>query len=181
SLPRRGTWVATASKRGFGTARTDVTARPPGPLTLDGACDLTGTVAFDPPLTTQTRPVATRARASGTCSGTLVDRAGVSHELDEAPAAYVGDAPAQDQSCNSGTPKGTGAIVLRWGRLRFTSAETRVGAAPILQLRGVRGGSASVNGAATDPPQTLLEKCGGEGIDRAHLTGHLSTTPTISG
>jgi hypothetical protein len=181
ALPRRGTWVARASKPGFRAARAEVTARPPGPLTLEGECDLTGTVAFDPPLTTETRPVALRVRARGTCSGTLVDRAGRTHELDGAPAAYVAGAPAQDQSCNSGTPKGSGAIVLRWGRLRFTSSETRVGAAPILQLRGARGGSALLTGAANDPPLTLLQKCGGEGIDVAHLTGHLSTTPTISG
>jgi hypothetical protein len=181
ALPRRGTWIAKVSKRGFRTTRTEVTARPPGPLTLDGECDLTGTVAFRPPLTTETRPVATRARARGTCSGTLIDRAGVRHQLDDEPARYVATAPAQPQSCNSGTPKGRGALVLRWGRLEFTTSETRVGAAPLLTLGGTRGGSALVDGRATDDPTTLLEKCGGDGVDIAHLTGHLSTTPTISG
>jgi hypothetical protein len=28
---------------------------------------------------------------------------------------------------------------------------------------------------------TLLQKCGAEGIDKAHLTGRLSATPSISG
>ena len=181
ALPRSGTWVATASKPGFGQARTRVTARPPGPLTLEGDCDFTGTVRFDPPLTTTTRPVATRVRGRGTCAGTLTDRAGVRHHLEDEPAQYVTSAPAQPQSCNSGTPEGTGALVLRWGRLGFTTAETRAGAAPLLTLRGTRGGSALVNGRATDDPATLLQKCGGDGIDEAHLTGHLSTTQAISG
>ena len=181
ALPRRGTFVATASKPGFRAARARVTARPPGPLTLDGECDLTGTVAFSPPLTSDTRPVATHARARGTCSGTLTDRAGRRHQLDDEAVRYDASAPAQPQSCNSGTPKGSGVLVLRWGRLRFTTSETRAGAAPFLTLSGKRGGSALVNGRATDDPATLLQKCAGDGIEKAHLTGHLSTTPTISG
>jgi hypothetical protein len=181
ALPRRGTWVATASKPRFRAARAKVTARPQRPLTLEGDCDFSGTVRFTPPLTTTTRPVAQRVRGTGTCSGTLTDGAGAKHELDHSPAAYVASAPAHEMSCNSGTPEGKGAIVLRWGRLDFTSSETRVGAAPFLTLRGTGGGSALVNGAATDSPATLLAKCAGDGIDKASLTAHLSTVPSISG
>jgi hypothetical protein len=181
ALPRRGGWAASASKRGFRAGRAEVTAQPPGPLTLEGDCEFSGTVQFSPPLTTATKPVAQRVRGLGTCSGTLTDETGSKHELDAARGVYVASAPAQAMSCNSGTPKGTGAIVLRWGRLDFTSSEARAGAAPLLTLEGTRGGSALVNGAATDDPVTLLQKCGAEGIDKAHLTGRLSATPSISG
>lgn len=181
ALPHRGTWVATASKPGFRRARAEVKAHGPRWMTFDGSCDFTGTVAFDPPLTNTTRPTAQRVRGSGTCSGTLVDGYGVNHELDESPAKYVAGAAAQPQSCTSGTPKGWGELVLRWGRLGFRSEETRAGAAPVLRVYGQSGGSATVNGAATDDPQTLLAACAGDGIAKAHLTGHLATTPTISG
>jgi hypothetical protein len=181
ALPRAGKWVATATKPGFHSAHANVTARRAGPLTLDGDCDFTGTVAFDPPLSNTERPVAQRVRGRGTCSGTLVDRAGVTHQLDGSPAQYATTSPAQPESCQFGNPKGKGVIVLRWGRLDFTNSETRAGAAPLLTLEGARGGSAVVNGQATDDPPTLLQECAGDGIEVAHLTGHLSTTPTISG
>ncbi|MFL5781055.1 MAG: hypothetical protein ACJ760_07075 [Thermoleophilaceae bacterium] len=181
ALPRRGTWHATATKAGFRAGRADVEARPARPLRLDGNCDFAGTVAFDPPLTNTARPTAQRVRGRGTCSGTLVDAAGIEHELDSAAARYVAGAAAQPQSCSEGTSTGSGALVLRWGRLQFTTAEKRAGAAPLLTATGRSGGSAVVNGRATDDPTTLLSKCAADGIAVAHLSGQLSTTPDISG
>jgi hypothetical protein len=181
ALPRHGTWHATAAKRGFRAGRAAIAARSPRPLALDGDCDFAGTVAFDPPLTNTTRPTAQRVRGRGTCSGTLVDEAGVKHELDGAAAQYVASAPAQPQSCSEGTSTGTGALVLRWGRLDFSTSEKRAGAAPLLTARGQSGGSAVVNGRATDDPPTLLSKCAADGIAVVHLSGQLSTTPSISG
>jgi len=181
ALPRRGTWHATATKPGFHAGGADIAARSPRPLTLDGDCDFAGTVAFDPPLTNTARPTAQRVRGRGTCSGTLVDEAGVEHHLDGAAARYVAGAPAQPQSCSEGTSTGSGALVLRWGRLDFTTSEKRAGAAPLLTASGKGGGSALVNGRATDDPTSLLSKCAADGIAVAHLSGQLSTTPTISG
>jgi hypothetical protein len=168
-----------SGRRGAGGSRAP--GHPRRPLTLDGSCDFTGTVAFDPPLTNTTRPVAQRVRGRGTCSGTLVDHAGVTHELHGAAARYIAGAPAQPGSCSAGTPTGSGVLALRWGRLAFTTSEYRAGAAPFLTLDGRAGGSALLDGRATDDPATLLSKCAGDGIDKAHPTGHLSTTTTISG
>lgn len=182
TLPRSGQWTARASKPGFRPGVVDIHAGKRYPiLTLDGSCDFTGTVEFDPPLTNTTRPTAQRVRGRGTCSGTLDDGSGGKHELDGSPVDYRGFAAAQPESCNSGTPKGWGYLDLGWGRLEFRSEETRAGAAPSLRLFGQSGGSASVNGAATDDPATLLSACAGKGIAKAHLSGHLQTTPTIRG
>jgi hypothetical protein len=161
----------------------DAPARPQRPITLDGSCDLTGTVTFRPSLTNELRPVAQHARIAGECSGTLTDRRGRRHELKHARARYASDFPAQQASCLLGTPKGAGVMVLRWGRLGFTAQERRATALGTLVLSGTRGGSALV--AASPPPSgnpvTLVQACGGSGIKRVTLTAHLQTAPAMSG
>jgi hypothetical protein len=158
-------------------------ARQQRPMTLDGSCDLAGTVTFRPPLTNQLRPLAQHARANLRCSGTLTDRRGRRHRLRNARARYVADTPPQPASCLTGTPKGAGALVLRWGRLRFRMQESRAAALATLVLSGARGGSALL--VASPPPGgdpvPLIQACNGSGIKRVSLTGQLHTAPAISG
>jgi hypothetical protein len=154
-----------------------------GPMTLDGSCDLTGTVTFRPPLTNELRPVAQRARIAGGCTGTLTDRRGRDHELSNARARYASAFPAQPASCLAGTPKGAGAILLRGGRLGFTAQERRATALGTLVLTGARGGSAVVT--ASPPPSgnpvPLVQACNGAGIKQVKLTVHVQTAPVLSG
>ena len=161
----------------------DANVRRQGPLTFDGSCDFTGTVTFRPPLTNESRPVAQHARAPGRCFGTLTGRRGRRHELRNARVRYVADTRPQEVSCLLGTPTGRGALVFRWGRLGFTMRENRAGALATLVLTGTRGGSALVAGSPppSQDPAPLLEACAGAGIKRVTLTGHVQTTPTLSG
>src|SRR5437588_3384959 len=56
--------------------------------TFNGSCNLSGSVAFVPPLTNTPQALTQYARATGTCSGTFVGRNGRTHQLNSAPVSY---------------------------------------------------------------------------------------------
>src|SRR5205814_8510487 len=78
------------------------------PASFDGSCEFSGTVRFTPPLTAVPQPVAQRADAPGTCTGTFVDRYGSTHQLDNAAAGYRADSSGDSVSCAFGLASGTG-------------------------------------------------------------------------
>jgi hypothetical protein len=184
SLGHAGRWRAKAAKPGYDTGRARVSAhRAKRPLRFDGTCDMDGTVSFKPRLTNAAQQIKQTADASGTCSGTLVDRRGRSHELEEAAGRYLATGRGE-ASCGSGSPTGSGVLVFaKYGRLRFTLAESRAGGVAIVQLRGRREGSAVVTAAVSpeENPADVLLRCSGDGLAEVGLSGHLATSEPISG
>jgi hypothetical protein len=155
-----------------------------GPMTFSGSCAFSGTVEFQPPLTITAQPARDLASARGSCSGTLTDRNGRTHQLDATPVDYLATDTASDVSCAlSAGATGTGELAFRSGELRFKLSETRVGAAAGLSLTGVHEGSATgaanVNTSAN--PIQVIDACAGTGLARAPVDIHIQTTPTISG
>ena len=185
TLHRARTFRARASKTGFRTARRTVKVRAAtGPLGFDGTCDASGPVKFDPPLTNTPQSITQHVRLPGSCSGTLVDRAGRSHEIQDAAAVYVATEHGDQVSCGSGSDSGNGALVFPGrGSLHFSVSESRAGGVAILDARGARGGSATITGSISpdENPAEVLAACGGSGLKEVDLDGHLSTNGTISG
>lgn len=183
TLDRRGKWLATATKHGYGAASRAIRARRPKPIGFDGTCQFAGVVKFDPPLTNSPQPITQHARGPGSCSGTLVDRRGRRHQLDGAHVVYVATEKGDQVSCGAGSDGGRGALVFRQGRLHFTVQESRAAALAILQARGARSGSATITGNVSpeENPADVLQKCAGGGLKQVKLQGQLSTDGTISG
>jgi hypothetical protein len=110
--------------------------------TFSGTCHFSGQVVFQPPLTSTPQTIRQRVRLPGTCSGTLTDRRGRTHELSDAPVTFVERSRAENASCAGGTAAGRGALRFRHGRIRFAFSETRTGGAAVASAQGARGGSA---------------------------------------
>ena len=154
-----------------------------GALTFSGTCHFSGQVVFQPPLTATPQTIRQRVRLPGTCSGTLVDRRGRTHQLSDAPVTFVERSRGDNASCAGGTATGRGALRFRRGRIRFAFSETRTGGAAVASAQGTRGGSA--HGAASvsqsEDPVAIAQKCGSSGLDRVALDGELSAPDGISG
>jgi hypothetical protein len=153
-----------------------------GARTFSGTCQLTGTVTFSPPLKTTPGTGEDFATESGTCSGTLTDRSGHSQQLSNASVGYV----AWDQglaSCEAGSASGGGVLFLPGGPIRFLLNEQRATGGSLLQLTGVRGGSASgtANISPSANPVTIATECAGSGLASAPVDIDIATTPSISG
>ena len=142
-----------------------------------GSCQFSGTVTFAPPLTITPGPGTGAARATGQCTGTLVDANGNSHHLDAAPAGYQASDAAADMDCVGGVATGAGTLTVSHQRLRFTLTETRAGAVSALQLQS---GTWSASGVASaslqaDPVQ-IAAQCAGSGITSAPIDITLNAT-----
>jgi hypothetical protein len=147
---------------------TSAGADAPGVESFTGACEMSGTVQHQPPLTEEPVPTAIRGSFSGTCTGQFTDRDGNTRQLDGAPASYEVRDAGGDLSCLGGTATGTGS--LRFGRgqeIEFSLTERRP--APglaIVALEGAAGGSATVFGTVS-PSEDLVEmneRCNGSGL-----------------
>ena len=181
ALDRAGSWTARATKDDFRAGRATVTARRDRPSSFTGDCDFAGTVWFDPPLTNTARPTRQRVRGPGTCSGTFVDGRGRTHDFTDAPATYLDHNLAEAASCSGGSAVGGGSLVFPWGDIDFTMTEERVAAVAIATLTGARSGSARAIGTASGDPVATLQKCAGPGLKQSGLSGHVTTTQTITG
>jgi hypothetical protein len=151
--------------------------------TFDGSCEIAVTVSFDPPLTNAPQSIDQTARGTGSCTGTLTDRAGRSHELDSAPIGYYSFSRAENSSCLEGLNSGSGALTFRYGKLRFAFTERRAGPFPTLEYNGLVGGSAFGAGhpASDADPVAAVQACGAGGLKSFGVEGQLQTTPSISG
>jgi hypothetical protein len=147
-----------------------------------GTCELSGAVAFHPPLTNDLKAVRQRVRAPGACSGTFTDRRGHERALRDSPSTFV-ETSRGNGSCNAGTATGSGTLRFRYGKIRFAFAESRASGAAIASATGARTGSA--RGIATvsqsENPATIAQRCAGSGLKRVRVDIHLATTPSISG
>jgi hypothetical protein len=154
-------------------------AKPKRASTFSGSCDLTGTVAFSPPLTGS--PTATRstAEASGPCTGTWRTR-NRTWTLDGDFVTYHAIASGT-QSCAQGEATGTGYLRYRGRRLGFTLEESRIAIAADLQISGNRGGAMSGTATAEGDPAAAVQSCLASGIGEAAISGTVTTDPEISG
>jgi hypothetical protein len=147
-----------------------------------GTCELSGSVAFHPPLTNDLGTVRQRARARGACTGKFTDRRGRKHALRDAPAAFS-ETSRGTGSCNAGTATGRGVLRLRYGRIHFAFSETRASGAATGSATGA--GSGSAHGVAavsrSEDPAAIAQRCAGSGLKRVRVDIHLATTPRISG
>jgi hypothetical protein len=157
-------------------------AKPRRPVTFSGTCTLSGTVVQDPPMTAVPAPGHAVATATGACSGTLTDRRGREHTLDNAPARYVARATGV-VGCGGGTATGAGALRIRGRRIRFGFEEVRGPGVAAIRLTGARGGSASGEAAAStsEDPAAIAQACAGAGVSSVRIDANLATTPSISG
>jgi hypothetical protein len=73
-----------------------------------GSCQLSGSVAFTPPLTNSPQAVEQRVHARGTCSGTFINNRGREHQLNNASVAYLAEERSAEASCTAGTATGGG-------------------------------------------------------------------------
>jgi hypothetical protein len=151
-------------------------------VSFQGSCSLSGTVFQDPPITTVPAPGSAVARAAGTCSGTLTDRRGRSHQLDAARATYAASASGT-VGCSGGTATGRGKLRLAGRTLRFRFSEARGPGVAAIRLEGRRSGSAAgqaVASASADPVAIALA-CAGPGLASVPIDITLATTPAIAG
>ena len=144
------------------------TAGTPGTESFDGACEMSGTVRHDPPLTQTPLPTEIRGSFSGTCTGAFTDSDGSAAQLDGAPAAYrVRDAGGA-LSCLGGTATGTGSLLFGAGReIEFSLTERRPApGVAVVTLDGADGGTGTVFGTIS-PSEDLMElneRCSGSGV-----------------
>lgn len=163
---------------------TPVQATGPGHAnTFNGSCQLSGTVAFTPPVTNSPHPFTQHARARGMCSGSFTDRSGRTHHLNNARVRYRAVERASSGTCNGGTDAGTGVITFPEGRISFRISETRASAVVAVMLRGARGGSAAgqANVSSSANPVAIIQACGSDGLKSAPIQARAVTTPSISG
>jgi hypothetical protein len=156
---------------------------PPRPATFAGSCDFSGTVSFTPGMTNTPQPVAQRALAPGTCTGTVSDGKGRTSSLDKAAVTYAAESAGDEVSCLDGTATGTGMLSFPGGALAFAFSETRLVATPLLRLTGKGGGE--MDGFATpsqsQDPVASVDACNGSGLESYALDIHLQTTTPLSG
>lgn len=156
----------------------------PGAEIFEGACELSGVIRHQPPLTEQPAPTEIHGRFSGTCSGTLTDSDGRTHQLDAAPARYdVRDAGGA-LSCLGGVATGTGSLRFGGGRdIDFTLTERRPGPGlAVVTLDGAARGVATVFGTVSQDVDLVRanERCNGRGLRFVEGDARL-VSPGISG
>jgi hypothetical protein len=154
-----------------------------GPMTFQGQCHFTGKVTFTPAMTNDPQVIQQHVNAPGACTGTLTDRRGRTHDLQDGRAAYIASELAPNSSCSNGTAEGNGKLVFRYGSLRFVESETRAGVVVSATATGRKGGTASGVAEPTPDqnPADALRQCAGSGIHSARIAIDLATTPTFSG
>ncbi|MFL5883989.1 MAG: PQQ-binding-like beta-propeller repeat protein [Thermoleophilaceae bacterium] len=200
-LATDGTFLARATRRGLTGSAAIVAGRGAGrpagsspappqtaaaarhPSTFSGRCHFTGAVHFNPPITNAPQPIGQKVEAPGTCSGTLVDGQGRTHDLSDAPVTFRETSQAPNGSCLGGTAAGTGSLAFQWSELRFGFSETRATAIPVVTLHGAAGGSmaGTARPAASQDPSAPVQQCGGSGMKEFALEIDGATTPSISG
>jgi hypothetical protein len=150
---------------------------------FNGSCDFSGTVRFDPPMTTTPQPVAQTADAPGTCSGTLTDRRGRRHTLNAAAARDQAWSSGDAVSCEFGVATGSGRLTFAAGVVRFTMTEYRGGATPLIHFQGRRGGEAwmQVTPSQGSDPVAALQACSAGGLSSFALDAHMQTVGALSG
>ena len=148
-----------------------------------GSCEFSGTVFFDPPMTTAPQTIAQSAAAPGTCSGTLVGRRGRTRALDAAPARYRARSSGDGVSCAFGLASGSGVLTIGRARIPFLMTEYRGGATPLIRLTGKAGGEAwmPVTPSQSSDPVAAVQACNGPGLDHFDLDAHMQTLGAISG
>jgi hypothetical protein len=186
SAGRRRIWIAaTIAVAALGVGGTSVSARSSnyGASTFTGSCAFSGPVAFRPPLTDRPQTVAQKVRAPGTCSGTLVDRRGRTHELSEAPVTFSESSRGDGVSCTAGTPTGSGTLRFRHATIRFAFSETRAGGGVFASATGRSSGSAHGVAAVSrsEDPVAIERACAGSGLAKVRIDAQLRTTPSLSG
>jgi hypothetical protein len=112
-----------------------------GSQKLSGSCQLSGTVRFDPPMTTTPQSGSVDASANGTCTGTLTGAGGRARRVSAAPTQLAAQSHGTE-ACELGHGTGVGQTTIHGRRIDFTYSELRAGPALILTARGARGGSA---------------------------------------
>jgi hypothetical protein len=179
----RRAFLATAiCAAGAGLITTGATGAAPRAASFDGSCDFSGTVVFTPAMTNDVQPTAQHAVAPGTCTGAFVDRRGRSHSLDGARARYAASSSGELVSCGGGIAHGIGTLSFRFGKIRFSMIERRAAALATLRLKGARSGAATL--LAAPPPESgpsAVQQCGGSGLKKVRIDGHLETSPPLAG
>jgi hypothetical protein len=147
-----------------------------------GGCELSGTVRFDPRMTTMMRNGSVDATANGTCAGTLTDTGGPARRISGAPAELAAESRGME-ACELGRGTGNGQITIDGRQISFTYTELRAGPALILTAKGATGGSAvtEANISPSANPVAILKACVSGGLDQAPIDFRLATTPAISG
>lgn len=111
---------------------------PPAP-SFSGTCHLSGTVAFNPFLSTAVQHGQVNVSTSGTCSGMLTNPIGNNQQI-AAQAATVTATSQGIESCELGAGTGTGYLALAGQEIRFTYTEIRTGPALVLTAAGSQNG-----------------------------------------
>lgn len=155
----------------------------PRAISFDGTCQLSGTVAFSPRVTTSPARIRNRPSLTGTCSGTLTKRGGNTVNLSNAPVRYRATELGTRESCEANPDsRGRGELIFRAGALRFRVLENRVSGTAALSFTGVRGGSATGVANVNSPnPAGILEQCEMGGLASSPVDVVIQTTPTIRG
>jgi hypothetical protein len=147
-----------------------------------GTCQLSGTVRFNPFLTTTPRNGRVNASATGSCSGAVTDPDGARHSAGAQPVRLIAQSQGLE-SCEIGRGTGAGYLLFGEQQLHFTYRELRAGPALILRATGAQGGSALAEGniSPSANPLTILQACTTTGLQQAPIDIRLITTTTISG
>jgi hypothetical protein len=152
-----------------------------GKNTFEGACQFSGSVRFDPPLTAAQQSGSGLAKASGPCTGTFSDARGRVHRLEDDLVRYVASNQGST-SCGLAVAEGSGYLRYRRWKLRFHLTETRITGGAHLRLDGDAGGFALGNARVDEreDPREIAEKCMGSGLRKARVDIDLAS-PGISG
>ena len=188
-LERSGTYIVEAWRGRLGRTSTTVEARGAAPaqpapqhaVSFDGSCQFSGAVTFTPPLTNSPQDVRQDVEAKGSCTGTLVDHAGHSHALDNAPVVYKDTADAKGVTCAYGLDSGTGELDFADGTVGFEFDEYRTGPFPLLHFAGTKRGDAygTARPSQSQPPASVLD-CNAGGLKRFELDGELQTMSPLT-
>jgi hypothetical protein len=168
---------------GAGQAGADRAAASAGANTFSGSCKLSGTAAWDPPITNMPQAATQRVQATGTCTGTFTGHDGQAHQLNNALVSWQTTEYTPDASCSAETDSGSGKVTFQYGTIRFTISESRVAPVAAFTLKGAEGGSAAgeANISPSADPVAITEACGGAGLAEAPTDIQTTTTPSISG
>jgi hypothetical protein len=137
-----------------------------GAESFTGACEMSGTIRHQPPLTQESAPTKVHGSFSGVCSGQFTDRDGQTRRLDGAPARYEGRG-AGELSCLGGIATGTGRLIFDRGQaIEFSLTERRGPGLAVVTLQGAAGGSATVFGTVSrsEDLTEINERCSGSGV-----------------
>src|SRR3954454_2686948 len=176
---RRVLTVAALCAAGAGSMPTAALAAP----SFDGSCQFSGTVDFSPGLTNTPQAVTDVAHATGTCSGTL-DRGGRQVAVSNAPVQYVASDHGDNVTCGEEIAVGSGYLQFAPGnRINFKLYEKRAAAAATLIVKGTDAGQGAGEAhlSRDTDPVAALTACGANGLERAPVDIHLTTSSPISG